>query len=251
MSFSDRQKDGDRRKAMQIECVWEHNGNDSLLYAGNLTGAFTRGATKEEAIRKMPREASAYIKWLNGSAADPSGFSVRIVQEKVSGLNIGDADSDVLFDSERLSLSADEYLKLKALALKSAGSFQALYDAFPDVNRSVLPERNTFYGRVPRTAGEMYLHTKNVNAYYFGELGIEADNIGNIAECRRNGFEMLEKQPDYLALGVFEGSYGELWSLKKVLRRFVWHDRIHAKAMYRMGCKTFGKESMPDVFCFE
>ncbi len=35
---------------MRIECVWEHNGNDSILYSCNIIGAFTRGRTKEEAI---------------------------------------------------------------------------------------------------------------------------------------------------------------------------------------------------------
>ena len=41
---------------MKIECVWEHNGDDSLVYASNIIGAYTRGASKEEAFRKMPRE---------------------------------------------------------------------------------------------------------------------------------------------------------------------------------------------------
>ena len=50
---------------------------------------------------------------------------------------------------------------------------------------------------------------------------------------------------------VYRGSYGEEWSLQKVLRRFIWHDRIHAKAMYRMAVKTFGKAAVPNVFCFE
>ena len=27
---------------------------------------------------------------------------------------------------------------------------------------------------------------------------------------------------------------GEMWTLRKVLRRFVWHDRIHAKAILRI-----------------
>lgn len=40
---------------MKIECIWEHNGGDSLLYAGNCMGAFTRGASLEEAVRKMRR----------------------------------------------------------------------------------------------------------------------------------------------------------------------------------------------------
>ncbi len=236
---------------MKIECVWEHNGNDSMLYSCNNIGAFTRGTTKEEAIGKMPHEIASYTKWMDGSVLLPLISDIEIVQEKASDLNIRDADSDVLFDTEKISLSANEYITLKALTLKSARDFLALYEAFPDKNLSVLTARKTFYGDVPRTAEEMYQHTKNVNAYYFGEIGTDTDNSGSISECRQRGFEALEKQPDFLDCGVFDGSYGELWSLKKVLRRFIWHDRIHAKAMYRMGIKTFGKSVIPDIFCFD
>lgn len=35
------------------------------------------------------------------------------------------------------------------------------------------------------------------------------------------------------------------------LRRFIWHDRIHAKTMYRMAIKTFGPEHIPNVFSFK
>ena len=60
----------------------------------------------------------------------------------------------------------------------------------------------------------------------------------------------MEKQEGFLQNAVVIGSYDEAWSLKKVLRRFLWHDRIHAKAMYRMAVKTFGEGSVPDVFRF-
>ena len=96
----------------------------------------------------------------------------------------------------------------------------------------------------------MYEHTKNVNAYYFGEIGVPADNEGTILECRERGFAALENQADFLRCAVCLGSYDEEWSLRKVLRRFVWHDRIHAKAMYRMAVKTFGDKSVPNVFRF-
>ena len=236
---------------MKIECVWEHNGNDSLLYSSNFIGAFTRGATKEEAIGKMPLEITSYTKWMGGSVLLPLISDIEVIQEKASELDICDADSDVLFDTETIALSENEYMRLKALTLKSARDFLALYEAFPDKNQSVLTARKTFYGDVPRTAEEMYRHTKNVNAYYFGEIGTGTDNSGSILDCRQRGFEALEKQPTFLDLGVFDGSYGELWSLKKVLRRFIWHDRIHAKAMYRMGIKTFGKSIIPDIFSFD
>ena len=105
-------------------------------------------------------------------------------------------------------------------------------------------------GKVPRTAEEMYLHTKSVNSYYFAEVGIEADNEGTILECRKRGFERLENTSDYLEGRLQEGSYGEMWSVRKLLRRFIWHDRIHAKAMWKMAQKTFEDEKLNNIFEF-
>jgi hypothetical protein len=233
---------------MIIECVWEHNGDDSILFSSNIVGAFTRGASKEEVLRKMPGEALSFGKWSGTQIELP--LEVVITQEKASDLNVRDADSDVLFDSERMALTAEEYEKLKRLSLKSARDFQKLYESFPDKNKSALKERDTFYGKIPRTAEEMYLHTKNVNGYYWGEIEVPADNDGTIFECRSRGFDALEKTDGFLSGRVFDGSYGEEWSLPKVLRRFIWHDRIHAKAMYRMGVRTFGADVIPDIFGF-
>ena len=236
---------------MKIQCVWEHNENDSLLYAANHIGAFTRGASKEIAISKMQKEIDAYLRWKNGLVPNSEILEVEIVQEKSSELQICDADSDVLFEQEKGALSLAEYLELKALALKSAKDFLELYERLPQKEESCLPMRKTFYGQVPRTALEMYEHTKSVNSYYFGEIGIDVDSDGTIYECRKRGFELLERQSDFLKNAVFLGSYEEEWSLRKVLRRFIWHDRIHAKAMYRMAVKTFGEGAVPDVFSFE
>ena len=234
---------------VEIRCIWEHNGPDSILYAEDFVGAFTRGASREEALGKMPAEIRTYLRWRGGPM--PDAFAPAVVQEKRSDLTVSDADSDVLFDAEREALSLAEYAELKALALKSAQDFLALYQAIPDKNKSCLPARETFYGQAPRTAFEMYEHTKNVNAYYFGEIGVPADNEGTILECRERGFAALESRPVLLKNTVLPGSYDEEWSLRKVLRRFVWHDRIHAKAMYRMAVKTFGPESVPNVFMFD
>ena len=233
---------------MTINCVWEHNGRDTLLYAVDFVGAYTRGETLEAAVRKMQAEICSYLKWCGKKAV--TSMDIAIIEEKVSELAICDADSDVLFESEKALLTAEEYIKLKALALKSAQDFLALYDSVPDKNAAAAPKRKTFYGRVPRTANEMYEHTKNVNTYYFAEIAVEADHDGNIYECRKRGFEALESSPDFLQNTVRKGSYGEDWSLRKVLRRFIWHDRIHARAMYRMAIKVFGAEHVVNPFCF-
>ena len=233
---------------MTTNCVWEHNGNDTLLYAVNYIGAYTRGESLEIAKAKMPQEIVSYLKWLGEDAVD--NIEIMIIGEKDSDLAIKDADSNVLFESEKAPLKEDEYEKLKALALKSAKDFLALYESIPDKSATAIAERKTFYGQVPRTADEMYEHTKNVNEYYFSEIGVDADNDGDIYECRKRGFEALEAKTDFLQNAVMEGSYGEEWSLRKVLRRFIWHDRIHARAMYRMAVKVFGAENVMNPFCF-
>lgn len=233
---------------MGISCVWEHNGSDTLLYAVELPGAYARGESLEAALAKMEAEAAAYMRWRDGAA--PENVTVEIVQDASCALDIRDADADVLFDAERIPLSAEEYARLKKLVLRSGSDFLTLYQSIPDKDKSVLPQRRTFYGQVPRTAEEMYRHTKNVNEYYFGEIGVDADNEGSILECRLRGFAALEKQPDFLSNPVREGSWGELWSLRKLLRRFLWHDRIHARAMYRMAVRTFGADTVGDVFSF-
>ena len=214
---------------MTINCVWEHNGRDTLLYAVDFVGAYTRGETLEAAVRKMQAEICSYLKWCGKKAV---------------------TSMDIVIIEEKAPLTAEEYIKLKALALKSAQDFLALYDSVPDKNATAAPERKTFYGQVPRTANEMYEHTKNVNTYYFAEIAVDADHDGNIYECRKRGFESLESNPDFLQNTVRKGSYGEDCSLRKVLRRFIWHDRIHARAMYRMAIKVFGAESIVNPFYF-
>ncbi len=232
-----------------LRCAWEHNGSDTLLYAVDFPGAYTRGESLEIAKAKMPVEIRSYAAWLSldVGAAD----NIEIIQDSPCDLEVRDADSDVLFEAEMLPLSMAEYQKLKAVALKSAADFLALYEAIPDKHKGVAAPRKTFYGPAPCTAEEMYRHTKSVNAYYFSEIGVEADNEGTILECRQRGFEALEKQPDFLSNPVIQGSYGESWTLRKVLRRFIWHDRIHAKAMYRMAVRFFDRGSVPNPYCFE
>lgn len=201
---------------MQLRFIDEHNDRGHLLWAEEPVGLALRGET----------------------------------QQAASPLNIHDADSDILLPSEHRPLTAEEYEARKALALRSAEDFLTLYRSIPDKTHTTLPQRETFYGDVPLTAEEMYRHTKNVNAYYFGEIGVEVGNEPDILICRRAGFAALERQPRYLHNAVFHGSYDEDWTLRKVLRRFVWHDRIHGRAMWRMACALCGSRRVADPYRF-
>ena len=238
---------------MSIRIIDEYNDKGHLLYAEDYAGAYARGRTRNEALKKLPDEIKQYIAWRYEkpiTAVDYDDNDFEVIQEKQSDLHIEDADSDVIFDGEKLPLSEFEYTQLKAVALKSARDFLALYSSVPDKEGTSIKRRSTFYGEIPTTAHEMYEHTKNVNSYYFGEIGAEVNNDGDILSCRERGFAILEKQQDFLQNRVYDGSYGEQWSLRKVLRRFIWHDRIHARAMHRMVVKLYGYDAVLNPFKF-
>lgn len=239
-------KEGPLFELRPVCLTWEHHGNDTLLWAQEVPGACTRGASLEEALAKMPNELAACLAW-RGEAYCPR--PLRIAQEKQSDLDIRDADSDVLLAGEEKPLTREEYEALKALCLRSARDFLTLYRSIPDADASCLAPRQTFYGPLPRTARQMYEHTLGVNDYYFGEIGVETDHEGDIVSCRARGFQALETAPDFLQNRLFSGSYGEEWTLRKVMRRFLWHDRIHARAMTRMAGRTFPESALPDPFC--
>ena len=233
-----------------VRCIWEHNGADTLLHLEEHPGAYARGASLDEAAEKISVELFAYLRWRGVRCETAPEARPVIVQEVRSALCIRDADSGALFDSERTPLTMEEYSRLSALAMRSAHDFQALYDAIPSKRISALPQRMCFYGPAPRTAQQMYAHVRDVNAYFFDRIGAAADNAGSIADCRARGFAALEKQKEFLKNGVYTDGYGEQWTLRKLCRRFVFHDRIHARAMTRMAAATFGPGSARDVFFF-
>jgi hypothetical protein len=163
---------------------------------------------------------------------------------------VEDADSDLIFASEQTAMTAEEYALLRELVLRSARDFDTLYRSVPDRELPLGDPRKTFYGEYPHTARSMFEHTNRVTAYYVGELGADTDSLPGCYENRLKGLEAVERLPDFLNLPAAEGSYGELWSLRKVLRRFLWHDRIHARAMYRRAKAIWG-DRIADPFRFD
>ena len=229
-----------------IRAVLEYNSEGSLLYSADDPGAFSRGNTAAAALVKLPEEVNKFRLW-SGKELLQLPARVEIVQKHPTGLNVKDADSEVIFDSERNALTQAEYEYLRGLAVRSARDFDRLYRLLPDPDATDIPFRETFYGGGrPRTGREMYVHTNGVTAYYLGEIGLDWENAEHMADNRERALDALERTEGFLTRPAQEGSYGEWWSLRKVMRRFIWHDRIHAKAMYRMARRIWG--DVEDVF---
>ncbi|MBP1569891.1 MAG: hypothetical protein J6A12_05810, partial [Oscillospiraceae bacterium] len=87
---------------MIIKAVCEYNDEGCIVYADNFPGAFVRGRNYRNAVEKFPKEIESYLDWAEGEAKIDSPVEIELVQEKKNPeLKICDADSDVIFDSER------------------------------------------------------------------------------------------------------------------------------------------------------
>lgn len=223
---------------MIIRTIIEYNDDGYMIFAENFPGAFSRGKTREEALDKLVGEVKQYVLWSTGMKCSDD-CSIEIVQEEKSDACISDADTTIIFDSEKLPLTFDEYQYTKSLVLKSAMDFRTLYDSIPDVKKTTLAARKTFYGNIPRTPEEMYIHTNEVTKSYLDGLAF-IENDTDIYFNRIVAFQQIEQVSNYLDNSVYIHMYGEPWSLKKAMRRFLWHDRIHAKALYRVAVRLWG-----------
>lgn len=231
-----------------MKAALEYNEKGCLLWSLDCPGAFGRGVDREGARAGLVRDTAAFCRWAGWPL--PAG-DVTVAEEKYQPeLHVEDADSDILFAGEHLPMAAEEYAVLKALVLRSARDMDTLFASVPDPDLPLAPPRATFYGDYPNTARRMYDHTNSVTAYYVGEIGGEYLNDGGCYVNRLAGLAVVEELPGFLTAPAREGSWGEWWSLRKVMRRFLWHDRIHARAMYRRAKAVWG-EGIADPFLFE
>ena len=231
-----------------MKAALEYSDKGCMLYSLDCPGAFARGQSREDAAAKLPADVEAFCRWEGWTV--PEG-SVEIVEEKHQlDMKVEDADSDMMFTCERQPLAAEEYTILRELVLKSARDLDRLYASISNPDAPLGSPRATFYGEYPNTARKMFEHPDRVTSYYVGELGAEVDNLPGCYENRLNGLMAVEALSSFPALPVIKGSYGEEWSLRKVLRRFLWHDRIHARAMYRRAKAAWGS-AVADPFRFD
>ncbi|MDV3278616.1 MAG: hypothetical protein LYZ69_09180 [Nitrososphaerales archaeon] len=218
-----------------VPVAFETNGKGWHGYLVQLPGAYVRGMTELDALAKVDSEVRAYLRWL-GSEPRPGRYEGRRVQLHRSSLTVEDADNEILLDADAGGLSEDEFTTLVELIRRSGATFLALCERakFKDwVDQSRV--RRTFYGGNPCTVREIFAHVLGTQSYYMSRVGARPERLGNdFATTREEYLEKLNAMFEREGSGEVHVVDGESWTLKKVLRRFVWHDRIHGKAITRI-----------------
>ncbi|MBR2644567.1 MAG: hypothetical protein IKD54_04675 [Clostridia bacterium] len=234
-----------------IEVIAEYSDKGAMLWADAYPGAYARGETVSKALEKFPKNLSVFAQWAYGVPMPDLAESDFVVTHAYkTDLAVEDADGNVLFPSERLPMDMTEYTQKKQLCLRSAQDFEKLLNSIPQKDRALRKSRRTFYGKIPCSAREMADHTNRTLEYYASGLGIAFENEGGLFENRKRLFRAIESTPNFLLPRVHEAPDGELWTLRKLLRRLLWHDRIHAHALWRRAITFWQKDRIANPFFF-
>lgn len=217
-----------------VSIAFETNGKGYIGFIAELPGAFIRGRTEEEALSKVACEVKLYLKWLG--IEQNRDYNTIVVQRHQSSLMVEDADNEILLETDKKPIDEEEFRNLLDVVRFSGETFLQLYTntKFKDwVDKARI--RKTFYGENPKTIQEIFDHVKNCQYYYLSRTKIEFEEkekefMKIRSFCLKKIEELYRKHNNYL---IFEAD-NELWTLKKVLRRFIWHDRIHGKAITRI-----------------
>jgi predicted RNase H-like HicB family nuclease len=216
-----------------VSVVFETNGKGYIGFIVELPGAFVRGKTEKEAIAKVDREVNIYLKWL--CIKQNPLYKIQVVQKHQSTLEVEDADNEILLEADKKAMDEKEFRNLLNLVWFSGETFLKLYTnvEFKDwVDEERI--RKTFYGDNPKTIREIFDHVRNCQYYYLSRMRINEEIEGDFMVIRKFCLGKLESLYHENKNSLKFEIDNELWTLKKVLRRFIWHDRIHGKAMVRI-----------------
>ncbi|MHC4162691.1 MAG: DinB family protein [Planctomycetota bacterium] len=202
-----------------------------------LCGCATWAPTEDGVLERVPAKIEEHLAWLrsHGDAPPPFDGSVEIV-ERVRG-------DEVLLAWDRAEASAAEVRRARQLLQWSRADVIQVVSRLPsqaldwDPPHRPFPEWATW-----KTVRQILAHIAQTETGYYlrwiGHSPAHRDPAATWRELLQHSraetsrfLERLEHDADRLRL-VEERV--EAWSVRKVLRRLVWHERLHFKSIRRI-----------------
>ena len=232
--------------------VWSVNlegGRWWYAHVAELPGCFTRAATRGEALSLLPGVLDAHLRWLDDwGIAHHSRSGLAVVEEREEVPELGESGGAVaLFASDRESVTAESLSQFLELMSLNRDETLRMICTFPSAELGYHPRMGK------RSLAEDVRHIVNAEEWYISRMGLryqrvyEAELRAVRGKRRPSDVERLTitRGPMTMTLkkALADGHQGtfqrkaysrhpeELWTLGKVLRRFVEHEREHIGTM--------------------
>jgi predicted RNase H-like HicB family nuclease/uncharacterized damage-inducible protein DinB len=232
----------------------EHGERWWYAHVAELPGCFTRGETREEVLEALPDAIAHHVTFLEVRSHPVSQKTreFRVVEEAHGIPELGEAGGAVaLFASDEEPVGEREFKLFLDLMRWNREELLGIVEPLSENERNARPLSDKW------TIEETLRHVANAEEWYVSRLGAEIqeecegfvrginpeERWGSILErleaTRQGGVHALEYAFGRGVEGVFtRAAYTqhseERWTFRKVLRRFVEHEREHIGTIERV-----------------
>jgi predicted RNase H-like HicB family nuclease/uncharacterized damage-inducible protein DinB len=224
----------------------EHGDQWWYAHVAELPGCFSRGSTREGVLASLGEATANHLAFLRAHGhrleGGSSGFAV---VEEVNGVpELGESGGAVaLFASDQTPVNAQEFDVFLSLMQWNREELLALVQPIPEDARNA----RALLGK--RTPNETLRHITNAEEWYISRLGLalQKEYEGHVRRLRpsrrqaiperlmttRQGAVQTLKElfargkPGIFTRVAYTRHPEEAWTFRKVLRRFVEHEREH------------------------
>ena len=204
-------------------------------------GSYAAGQTRDEALRAFVEEIRDYWAWLrkHGEAAPPEDepVEVEVVETFQAFKSSPDYEVDGFFAPDAEPVQVEEIPRYLRLLDKSRADLLEVLSQVPSEVFEWKRDERT------RTIRQILHHIARAEVWYLSCLP-SSDPFPMLHDTRTTAKAYLGNLDPVQRSGAVVNA-GEKWSARKVFRRFLYHERYHAKSIrrilevyYRQGRKT-------------
>jgi len=215
------------------------------LFVQELPGCYSRSPSFDEAVAKAPLKIRGFLEWLraHGEHIPDSDFEIATeVSEIVRGnwpVNLG--DSQALFEADLRPLGRTEVERCIRFIKYARQDFMDLYSSAPKDAQEWKPDQSTqrHIKRIAEHIAEVDLfYMERLKARRSGEWPLDFLEVSNEMTTLRLSYLSEDEMNcimSYHRPGGWTGtSEPEGWTARKVLRRCVWHERLHTSTAKKL-----------------
>jgi predicted RNase H-like HicB family nuclease len=216
--------------ALYRVCLEVAGDGTCMAHVPELAGCFAVGSTREEALESLRRAIAEYLTWLAalGETGAPSSETAEVEVEVAE--EVSTAGSYPRRPGEPLAFFAADQEPLSHHDVQTAMRLMEyarrdLLDFLHGVPEELLHWRP---GPDEWSIAETLLHMAHAEASYIARLEEQSERtpFPQLAAIRSWAYHRLGRLTDP-ELSHVTSHRGEKWSVRKVLRRFLEHDREH------------------------
>lgn len=207
-----------------------------VAWVYELHGCFSKATTHDTAIAQVPDTIKNYFAWLKGRNPiyNPPESPIEIdISEDIRSVLLDDGYfANAFFEHDRIPLTNNDINDIRRLLEYTRKDLFTIINKIPPMNMD-----KPIAGEVQKSIRGILNHIATAEWWYFDRFDISfdrkempEDTILILKKVREHTLSLL---PSFIHANKIVKKREERWSVRKIMRRTLWHEITHARQIQR------------------